>query len=83
MIKIAIIAAIVIHVLLVFLSATSALVLMTILSGAIGHIFPTLLSTKLTRIGASILFLLFGINLLRESINANKDQGVEEELAEI
>lgn len=69
--------------LLVFSSASFALVLMTVLSGSIGHIFPTLLSPKLTRSAASILFLIFGINLLRESLSVKNGQGVEEELAEV
>lgn len=68
---------------LVFSAAASALVLMTALSGAIGHIFPTLISPKLTRIGAAILFFIFGVNLLRESFTVTSDQGVEEELAEV
>lgn len=67
----------------VFSAASSALVLMTILSGAIGHILPALLSPKFTRAAASILFLVFGFNLLREGLNVDKNQGVEDELAEV
>jgi putative Ca2+/H+ antiporter (TMEM165/GDT1 family) len=67
----------------VFSAASSALVLMTILSGAIGHILPQLLSPTLTRAAASILFLVFGVNLLREGLSVDKNQGVEEELAEV
>ncbi|KAG0680749.1 hypothetical protein C6P40_000534 [Pichia californica] len=68
---------------LVFSAAASALMLMTILSGAIGHILPQLLSPKLTKAAASILFLVFSFNLLREGLKANKNQGVEEEFAEV
>jgi putative Ca2+/H+ antiporter (TMEM165/GDT1 family) len=67
----------------VFSAAASALVLMTILSGAIGQILPHLLSPTVTRICASVLFLVFGINLIREGLATSKDQGVEEELAEV
>ena len=68
---------------IVFSAASSALVLMTVLSGLIGQLLPQILSPKLTRSAASILFLIFGINLLREGLNTSKDQGVEDELAEV
>lgn len=67
----------------VFSAASSALVLMTILSGLIGNILPQLLSPRLTRFAAAVLFLVFGINLLREGLATSKDAGVEEELAEV
>ncbi|KAG0674839.1 hypothetical protein C6P40_002002 [Pichia californica] len=67
----------------VFSAASSALILMTILSGAIGHVLPQLLSPTVTRAAAAILFIVFGINLLREGLSVDKDQGVEEELAEV
>lgn len=69
--------------LLVFSASSSALMLMTVLSGAIGHVLPQLLSPKLTKIAASLLFLIFSFNLLLEGLKAKKDQGVEEELAEV
>lgn len=68
---------------IVFSAASSALVLMTVLSGLIGQLLPQILSPKLTRSAASILFLIFGINLLREGLSTSKDQGVEDELAEV
>lgn len=64
-------------------AAASALVLMTILSGLIGHVLPTLLSPKLTRTAAAILFFVFGINLFREGLSVDKNAGVEEELQEV
>lgn len=67
----------------VFSAASSALIVMTILSGAIGHVLPQLLSPKLTRAAAAVLFLVFGVNLLREGLSVEKNQGVEEELAEV
>ena len=67
----------------VFSAASSALIVMTILSGAIGHVLPQLLSPKLTRAAAAVLFLVFGVNLLRVGLSVEKNQGVEEELAEV
>lgn len=67
----------------VFSAASSALVLMTVLSGLIGHVLPHLLSPTITRALAAILFLIFGVNLLREGLGTDKNQGVEEELAEV
>ena len=67
----------------VFSAASSALIIMTILSGAIGHVLPQVLSPTLTRAAAAVLFLVFGFNLLREGLTVEKGQGVEEELAEV
>ncbi|MDC6274420.1 TMEM165/GDT1 family protein [Lacticaseibacillus paracasei] len=67
----------------VFSAASSALVIMTVLSGAIGHILPQLLSPTITRTAAAVLFFAFGIKLLRESFETSKDAGVEDELAEV
>ncbi|GMM27957.1 putative ribosome biosynthesis protein [Martiniozyma asiatica (nom. inval.)] len=67
----------------VFSAAGSALVLMTILSGLLGYILPNLLSPTVTRYLAAGLFFVFGINLLREGLAMDKNQGVEEELAEV
>lgn len=68
---------------IVFSAAGSALVLMTILSGLLGFILPNLLSPTLTRFAAAGLFLVFGVNLLREGLAMDKHQGVDEELAEV
>lgn len=67
----------------VFSAASSALIIMTILSGAIGHVLPQILSPKLTRSAAAVLFLVFGYKLLREGLSVEKGQGVEEELVEV
>lgn len=67
----------------VFSAAGSALVLMTILSGLLGFILPNLLSPTVTRFAAAGLFLVFGVNLLREGLAMDKSQGVDEELAEV
>lgn len=68
--------------LVVFSAAGSALVLMTVLSGLLGYILPNLLSPTITRFAAAALFLVFGVNLLREGLAMDKNAGVEEEMAE-
>ncbi|AOA62783.1 Protein of unknown function involved in calcium homeostasis [Komagataella phaffii CBS 7435] len=68
---------------LVFAGASSALVVMTVLSCIVGHILPTLLTEKTTKTLASILFVVFGIKLAKEGFETPKDVGVEEELAEV
>lgn len=69
--------------LVVFSAAFSSLAVMTILSGIVGHALPTLLSQRVTQFLASVLFVVFGVKLLREGLAMSKDMGVEEELAEV
>ncbi|EMG50811.1 GDT1 GCR1-dependent translation factor 1 [Candida maltosa Xu316] len=69
--------------LIVFTSAFSSLVVMTVLSGIVGHALPTLLSRRLTQFMASILFVVFGVKLLKEGMEMSKDVGVDEEMAEV
>ncbi|CAI5757842.1 unnamed protein product [Candida verbasci] len=68
---------------IVFSSAWSSLVIMTILSGIVGHALPSLISQRLTQFLASALFIVFGYKLLREGLSMSKDSGVEQELAEV
>lgn len=67
----------------VFSAAFSSLVLMTVLSGIVGHALPSLISQRLTQFLASVLFFIFGIKLLKEGLSMSKEVGVEEELAEV
>jgi putative Ca2+/H+ antiporter (TMEM165/GDT1 family) len=67
----------------VFGAAFSALAVMTILSGIVGHALPTLLSQRLTQFLAAILFVVFGYKLLKEGLSMSKDMGIDEELAEV
>ncbi|ODV64351.1 putative ribosome biosynthesis protein GDT1 [Ascoidea rubescens DSM 1968] len=67
----------------VFSAAFSALLLMTILSGVIGHALPALLPQKYTQFAASILFLVFGYKLLIEGLAMSHELGVNEEIAEV
>ncbi|KAF1812972.1 UPF0016-domain-containing protein [Eremomyces bilateralis CBS 781.70] len=67
----------------VFSAALSALTAMTILSAVLGHAVPTLLSKRLTSLLATILFLVFGVRLLREGLAMSPDEGVGEEMKEV
>lgn len=67
----------------VFTSAYSALVLMSVISGFIGHAVPKLLSRKTSAFIAGALFTFFGVSLLREAFAMDKNAGVEEELEEV
>lgn len=67
----------------VLTAAFSALVVMTVLSGIIGHALPTLLSKRVSAFMAGMLFLVFGFNLLREGLQMDKDAHVDEELEEV
>lgn len=67
----------------VFSAAFGALALMTILSGVVGHVLPTLLSRRVTQYLASVLFLVFGTKLLKEGLETSKNEGVQGEMAEV
>mmetsp|Transcript_24548 Transcript_24548/g.36394 ORF Transcript_24548/g.36394 Transcript_24548/m.36394 type:complete len:306 (-) Transcript_24548:181-1098(-) len=66
----------------VFSGAILALIIMTILSSAMGLVLPQFLPREYTHILGGILFLYFGVKLIRESrqMEANK---VSEELEEV
>lgn len=67
----------------VFAAAFSSLVVMTVLSGIVGHALPSLISKRVTQFLALMLFVIFGVKLLREGLAMSKDVGVDEELAEV
>lgn len=69
--------------LLVFSAAFSALIVMTVLSAILGHAVPTLIPERFTHLAASILFLVFGVKLLREGLAMSRDEGVGEEMREV
>lgn len=69
--------------LVVFSAAASALILMTILSGIVGHALPALIPERFTKFLASLLFLVFGYKLFREGMEMSNDVGVGEEMAEV
>lgn len=68
---------------LVFSASGSALVLMTCLSGLLGKVLPALLSPKVTKLIAALLFLVFGLSLLKEGYSMDGTEGVDEELNEV
>lgn len=65
----------------VFSSAISALILMTVLSAVIGVALPTLLPRRYTHYAASALFLFFGVRLLKDAQGMHG--GASEELEEV
>ncbi|GEQ66446.1 hypothetical protein JCM33374_g109 [Metschnikowia sp. JCM 33374] len=67
----------------VFSAAFSSLALMTVLSGIVGHALPTLISERITKLLAAVLFVVFGFKLFREGSAMSKDAGVGEEMAEV
>ncbi len=52
--------------LLVFAGALGSLVVMSILSAAMGHILPALIPKRWTQLAAGVLFLIFGAKLFLE-----------------
>jgi Ca2+/H+ antiporter, TMEM165/GDT1 family len=67
----------------VFSAAFSALIAMTVLSAVLGHAVPTLIPERVTHFAAAILFLVFGVKLLREGWRMSPDEGVGEEMREV
>jgi len=50
----------------VFAGAVGSLIVMSILSAAMGHIFPTLIPKRWTQLAAGVLFIVFGAKLFFE-----------------
>ncbi|OJJ34130.1 hypothetical protein ASPWEDRAFT_42047 [Aspergillus wentii DTO 134E9] len=69
--------------LLVFSAAFSALIGMTILSAVLGHAVPTLIPKSFTKFMAAILFVVFGLKMLKEGREMSPDEGVGEEMKEV
>lgn len=69
--------------LVVFTSAFSALIAMTILSAVLGHAVPTLIPKSVTKFMAAILFLVFGAKMFKEGREMSPDEGVGEEMREV
>jgi len=51
----------------VFMGAFGSLVVMSILSAAMGHLLPALIPRSWTQIAASVLFIVFGTKMLMEA----------------
>ncbi|KAF8808204.1 UPF0016-domain-containing protein [Phlegmacium glaucopus] len=69
--------------LVVFAGAFGSLVVMSILSAAMGHLLPTLIPQKWTQIAASVLFLSFGAKMLLEARQMKGgNEKIQEEMRE-
>ena len=67
----------------VFAGAFASLVVMSILSAAMGHILPTLIPKRWTQLAAGVLFLIFGAKLFHEGMGmAGGNEKVLEEMRE-
>jgi len=67
----------------VFAGAFASLVVMSILSAAMGHILPTLIPKRWTQLAAGVLFLVFGAMLFREGLEmSGGNEKVLEEMRE-
>lgn len=69
--------------LVVFTAAFAALIAMTVLSAVLGHAVPTLIPERFTHFAAAVLFLVFGVKLMREGSAMSPDEGVGEEMKEV
>lgn len=70
--------------LVVFSGAFSSLVVMSILSAAMGHVLPTLIARQWTQFAAAVLFLVFGLKMIKEGreMQAGSDK-IQEEMREV
>jgi putative Ca2+/H+ antiporter (TMEM165/GDT1 family) len=67
----------------VFLSAMTALIIMTILSAAMGLTLPHLLDPKITAAAATVLFFFFGLKLLYDAYLMDPNAVGKEEMEEV
>lgn len=67
----------------VFAGAFGALAAMSVLSAALGHVFPSLIPKSWTQFVASILFFVFGAKMLQEGREMESGSGkIQEEMRE-
>lgn len=67
----------------IFLPAISALVVMTVLSVALGMVLPALISREVTHYASCLLFAIFGIKILYTVFFSTPDEDEEEEIDEV
>eukprot|EP00960_Hanusia_phi_P026815 746477-Hanusia_phi.AAC.3 len=67
---------------IVFSGAIAALALMTVLSAAFGYLLPNILPRAYTHYASIILFVVFGLRLLKEGLEMESGK-VSEELEEV
>jgi len=67
----------------VFMGAFGSLVVMSILSAAMGHLLPTLIPLSWTQFAASVLFIFFGIRMFIEAREMKSgNEKIQEEMRE-
>lgn len=67
----------------VFAGALGSLLVMSILSAAMGHLLPTLIPKKWTQIAAAVLFLVFGSKMMMEARQMKGgNEKIQEEMRE-
>lgn len=70
--------------LVVFAGAFGSLVVMSILSAAMGHILPTIIPKQWTQVAAAVLFLVFGSKMMMEGrAMRSGDEKMQMELREV
>lgn len=70
--------------LIVFAGAFGSLVVMSILSAAVGHLLPTLIPRQWTQFAAAVLFLVFGTKMLMEGREMKSgNEKIQEEIKEV
>ena len=70
--------------LVVFAGAFSSLLVMSVLSAAMGHVLPTLIARRWTQLAAAVLFLVFGLKMLKEGREMQGgSEKIQEELREV
>ena len=70
--------------LVVFAGAFSSLLVMSILSAGMGHVLPTLIARRWTQLAAAVLFLVFGLKMLKEGREMRGgSEKIQEELREV
>ncbi|KAG9017827.1 hypothetical protein FRB93_004638 [Tulasnella sp. JGI-2019a] len=68
----------------VFVGAFGSLVVMSILSAAVGHLLPTLIPKQWTQFAAALLFLVFGSKMLMEARDMKAgNEKIQEEIREV
>lgn len=68
----------------VFAGAFGSLVVMSILSAAMGHVLPALIPKQWTQVAAALLFLVFGVKMLQEGREMKGGQDkIQEEMREV
>lgn len=69
--------------LIVFCAAFAALLIMSVLSGLLGHTMPKLLPKWLTQLAACGLFFVFGAKMCLEGYQMDNNASVDQEMAEV